>query len=64
MTEQEQQDIVAGFRKAIEDLLVPEFKVVQAELQRNTEKMDAILARLDETARQLDARLGDIQRYL
>ncbi|MEW6097279.1 MAG: hypothetical protein AB1567_12285 [bacterium] len=41
------QDIVGGFRKVIQDLLVPELKAVQVELKHHSEQLEIICNRLE-----------------
>lgn len=41
-------DVVAGFRKVVQDLLVPELKAVQTEIRHVNERLEKLEKRFDE----------------
>jgi chromosome segregation ATPase len=47
-------DIVTGFRKALEDILVPEIKVIQTELKYLKERIDQVDKRIDQVDKKID----------
>lgn len=49
------QDIVGGFRKIIQDLLVPELKAVQVELKHHSEQFDRINKQFEAIDRRFEA---------
>jgi len=47
-------DIVEGFRKVVQDLLVPELKAVQTELKHLNEKYSLLDKRIDQVDKRID----------
>jgi len=50
------ENIVGGFRKVIQDLLVPELKAVQVELKHQSEQFEKIDNRFESMQLQIDTR--------
>jgi len=57
-------DIVEGFRKVVQDLLVPELKVVQAELKHLNEKIDLNQKENNRRFEQADKRMDVFQQEM
>lgn len=55
-------DLVSGFRKAIQDLLVPELKVLQTEVKHLSEKIDRVQDEMDKRFEQMDKRFEAMQK--
>lgn len=56
------QDIVSGFRKALQDLLVPEIKAMQAELKFLNEKIDKVSEEMNRRFEQVDRRFEQVDK--
>jgi len=58
------EDIVGGFRKVIQDLLVPELKAVQVELKHHSEQFERIDKRFEAMQHQIDTRFEAMQQQI
>ncbi|MEW6608549.1 MAG: hypothetical protein AB1414_14075 [bacterium] len=56
------QDIVGGFKKVIQDLLVPELKAIQVELKCHSERLEAMDKRFEAMQNDMHEIKIDIQK--
>jgi len=56
-------DIVSGFRKAIQDLLVPEMKALQTEVKHLNEKIDSVQKEMNKHFEQVDKRFEQVDKH-
>lgn len=56
--------LVTGFRQAIQDLLVPEVRVLQEQIRQNTEAIEATNKRLDDHLRENAASFSALQQQI
>jgi len=57
-------DIINGFRKALQEVLVPELKTVQMELKHLNQRMDAMDKRFDAMQQQMDKRFDAVHQEI
>lgn len=55
-------DIIQGFRKALQDLLVPEIKVLQVEIKHLNEKIDHVNEEMNKRFEQVDKRFEQVDK--
>ncbi|MCS7207487.1 MAG: hypothetical protein NZ951_06095 [Dehalococcoidia bacterium] len=56
------RDIVEGFRQVVRDLLIPEFKALQAEVRLLGERLDRLEKVLEERFAQVEQRFGQMEQ--